>query len=149
MTASGIGLLFTYAGALGLLFQLPVTHATMRMSGFAIVLWSGATQAVAFVCLVLSPALPSLIAAVTLLALSQMLSGPLVQTIVSELAPRSRQATYQATFSVVSDLKDAAGPAIGTWLYALSAALPWASGAVISAAAALALAVAAHKHEKR
>jgi MFS transporter, DHA1 family, tetracycline resistance protein len=148
LTASGIGLLFTYAGVLGVVLQMPITEATGRMSGFAIVLASGAVQAAAFACLLVSPALPWLVAAVTLLALAGMLSGPLVQTIVAELAPRSGQATYQAAFGVVNDLKDAAGPAIGTWLYALSAALPWASGVVISLVAAFGLAAAARRHEK-
>jgi MFS family permease len=107
------------------------------------------TQAIAFACLFLSPALPSLVAAVTLLAFAEMLSGPLVQTIISELAPRAAQATYQAAFSVVFDLKDAAGPAIGTWLFALSAGLPWASGIAVSLAAALGLAAAARRYEKK
>jgi DHA1 family tetracycline resistance protein-like MFS transporter len=129
--------------------QMPITQATARMSGFSIVLWSGAAQAVAFACLLLSPALAFLVAAVTLLALAQMLSGPLVQAIISELAPRTAQATYQAAFGVVHDLKDAAGPAIGTWLYALSAGLPWASGVVVSIAASIGLAAAARKHEGR
>jgi MFS transporter, DHA1 family, tetracycline resistance protein len=149
LDASGIGWLFTYAGALGVVLQMPVTQASERMSAVAIVLWSGAIQAAAFGCLVVSPALPSLIATVTLLALSEMLSGPLVRTIIAELAPRAAQATYQATFGVVHDLKDAAGPAIGTWLFALAAGLPWASGVVISIAAALGLAVAARRHEER
>jgi MFS family permease len=147
LTAAGIGVLFTYQGALGVLFQLPVTEATERMSGFNIVLWSGITQALGFACLLVSPALPALVAAVTLLALSAMLARPLVQAIVTELAPRTAQAAYQAAFSVVSDLKDAAGPALGAWLFALSARLPWASGAVVSIAAALALAAAARRHE--
>jgi MFS family permease len=147
LTAAGIGVLFTYEGALGVLFQLPVTEATERLSGFKIVLWSGVTQALGFACLLVSPALPALVAAVTLLALSAMLARPLVQAIVTELAPRTAQATYQAAFSVVSDLKDAAGPALGAWLFALSARLPWASGAAVSIAAALALAVAARRHE--
>jgi MFS transporter, DHA1 family, tetracycline resistance protein len=149
LTASGIGLLFTYAGALGVMLQMPITQATGRMSGFSIVMWSGAVQALAFVCLLVSPALPFLVGAVTLVALAQMLSGPLVQTIVAELAPRNAQATYQAAFGVVNDLKDAAGPAIGTWFYTLSAALPWGSGALISIAASLGLAAAARRHEKR
>lgn len=148
LTASGIGLLFTYAGALGVLLQMPITQASERMGGFSIVLCSGAVQALAFACLFMSAGLPWLVAAVTLLALAQMLAGPLVQTIITELAPRSGQATYQAAFGVVNDLKDAAGPAIGTWLYALAAALPWASGAVISLAAALGLALAARRHDK-
>jgi len=148
LTASGIGLLFTYAGALGVVLQMPITHASERMTGSRIVLWSGAMQAAAFACLFLSPALPSLIAAITLLAVAQMLSAPLVQTIVTELAPRTAQATYQAAFGVVHDLKDAAGPAIGTWLFALAAALPWGIGALISIAASLGLAAVARRHEE-
>jgi MFS transporter, DHA1 family, tetracycline resistance protein len=149
LTASGIGLLFTYEGALGVVLQLPVTQATSRMSGFAIVLAGGVAQAIAFACLFVAPALPLLVAAVTLFAMSEMLSRPLVQAIITELAPRNAQATYQAAFSVVSDLRDAAGPAIGAWLYAIGAGLPWASGAVISIAAAFGLAAATHRHEKR
>jgi hypothetical protein len=76
-----------------------------------------------------------------------MLSGPLAQTIVSELAPRNAQATYQAAFSAVGDLKDTAGPAIGTYLFALSSTLLWGAGVLASLAAALALAVAARRHE--
>ena len=56
-------------------------------------------QAIAFTFLFVSPAVASLVAAVTLLALSQMLYGPLVQTVVAELAPKTAQATYQAAFS--------------------------------------------------
>jgi MFS family permease len=146
LTPSGIGLLFTYAGALGVVLQLPVTQATTRMSGFTIVLWGGAAEAVAFACLLVSPALAALVAAVTLFEFAQMLSRPLVQTIITELAPRGAQATYQAAFSVVSDLRDAAGPAVGTWLYAIAPALPWGSGVVISITAALALATATRRH---
>ncbi len=80
-------------------------------------------QATAFAFLFASPALVSLVAAVTLLALSQMFYGPLVQTVVSEFAPTNAQATYQAAFSVASDLRDAAGPAIGTWLFAIAAGI--------------------------
>jgi MFS family permease len=149
LTASGIGLLFAYAGGLGVVLQFPLTQASSRLSGFAIVLWSGLMQSVAFALLFASPALASLVAAVTLLALSQMLYGPLVQTVITELAPKAAQATYQAAFSVASDLRDAAGPAIGTWLFALGSGLPWASGAVISFVAALGLAAAARRHETK
>jgi MFS family permease len=147
LTPTGIGMLFAYAGVVGVIFQLPVTQASQRISGFATVLWSGAIEALAFVFLLPSPALPLLVAAITLATFARMLSGPLVQAIVSELAPRNAQATYQAAFSVVFDLKDAAGPAIGTWLYAMSTVLPWGTGIVASIAASLALAVAARRHE--
>jgi len=147
VSPTGIGLLFAYAGVIGVIFQLPVTQASQRISGFATVLWSGAIEALAFVFLLPVPSLPLLIAAITFASFARMLSGPLVQAIVSELAPRNSQATYQAAFSVVFDLKDAAGPAIGTWLYAMSTALPWGTGIMASIAASCALAVAARRHE--
>jgi DHA1 family tetracycline resistance protein-like MFS transporter len=62
LTASGIGLLFAYAGALGVVLQFPLTQATSRMSGFAIVLYSGVMQAAAFAFLFASPVLASLVA---------------------------------------------------------------------------------------
>lgn len=70
LTPSGIGLLFAFAGALGVIFQLPVTQASRRLSGFATVVWSGAIQALAFACLLPPPALPLLVLAITLLALT-------------------------------------------------------------------------------
>jgi MFS transporter, DHA1 family, tetracycline resistance protein len=147
LTPTGVGMLFAYSGLVGVIFQLPVTQASQRISGFATVLWSGAIEALAFVFLLPAPALPLLIAAITLATLARMLSGPLVQAIVSELAPRNAQATYQAAFSVVFDLKDAAGPAVGTWLYAISTALPWGTGIVASIVASGALAIATRRHE--
>jgi hypothetical protein len=147
LSPSGIGLLFAYAGALGVIFQLPVTRASRHMSGFATVVWSGAIQALAFGFLLPPPALPLLVTAITLLSFARMLSGPLTQAIVSELAPPQAQATYQAAFSVVFDLKDAAGPAIGTWLYAVATVLPWGTGIAASLVASFALAVATRRHE--
>jgi MFS family permease len=146
---AGIGLLFTYAGALCVLFQLPVTQAFARTSAFAVVAASGAALALAFASLLISPALPHLILAVSLLALSEMLSGPLVQTLVTALAPAGARATYMAALSAANDLKDTAGPAVGIALFAVAAALPWLAGLPIALAAAMALAVAARRHEAR
>ena len=57
VTASGIGLVFTYAGALGVVLQMPITQASERMGGFSIVLCSGAVQAMASACLLVSAGL--------------------------------------------------------------------------------------------
>jgi len=75
LTPTGIGMLFAYAGVIGVIFQLPVTQASQRISGFATVLWSGAIEALAFVFLLPTPALPLLIAAITLATFARMLSG--------------------------------------------------------------------------
>ena len=147
LSASGVGVLFAFAGALCTIFQLPVTHASARWSGFVIILLGGAAQVAAFACLVVSPAVPLLIGAMTLLAFADMLSGPLSQTVVAELAPSRAKATYMAAFSSVGDLKDTVGPAIGTYLYAVMSALPWGAGAIASLFAALVLATRIRRHE--
>jgi MFS family permease len=149
LTPSGVGLLFTYAGALGVLFQLPVTEASSRMSGSKIVLMAGAAQALAFACLLSSTALPLLVAAVSFLALSGMLVRPLTQVIVTELAPANARATYLAAFAAVGDFKDTIGPATGVYLYAVAATLPWLVGLPAAALATLALAAVARRHEGR
>ena len=149
LTPSGVGLLFTYAGALSTLFQLPVTHASSRASGFTVVLVSGIALALGFACLSVSPALPLLVAAVSLVALSDMAFGPLVQAIVTELAPGNAKATYMAAFAAMGDLKDAAGPAIGTYLFSITPRLPWFVGMPIAMIAAFGLAVATHRHETK
>ena len=52
-----------------------------------------------------------------------------------------------AAFAVIGDLKDAVGPAIGTYLYAIAATLPWLVGLPAAALAAVALAIATRRHE--
>jgi MFS family permease len=147
LSPSGVGLLFTYAGILGVCFQLPIVRATAGSSGFALVTASGLALATAFGFLSLSAGLPFLVAAISLLAFSEMLSGPLIQSLVNELAPRSARATYQAALSVVNDVRDTAGPAVGTWLYATAAALPWLTGMPVALAATVVLAWVVRRHE--
>ncbi len=108
---------------------------------------AGGAQAAAFACLLTAPALPLLVGAVTLLALSRMLVGPLTQPIVTELAPENARATHMAAFAVIGDLKDAVGPAVGVYLYATAAVLPWLVGLPAAALAAVALAIATRRHE--
>jgi len=52
-----------------------------------------------------------------------------------------------AAFSSINDLKDAAGPAIGTYLYAVMSILPWCAGVVATLIASIALVAPIRKHE--
>jgi DHA1 family tetracycline resistance protein-like MFS transporter len=147
LTPSGVGLLFAYAGVFGVCCQLPILHATARLAGSSLVLASGLLLTLAFGSLLTDMALPFLVVAVTWLASAQMLVGPLTQAFVNELAPERARATYMAALSVVNDLRDAAGPAVGTYLFALSASLPWVVGMPVTLGATAALAVAVRRHE--
>ena len=140
LAPTGVGLLFTYAALLGVVFQLPLTQASAGVPVRRLILASGAALALAFASLSISPLLPILVVAVSLLTLSQMLAGPVTQAMSSDLAPAHARATYMAAYSAVNDIRDAAGPAIGTGLYAAAASLPWLLGVPITLVATLLLA---------
>jgi MFS family permease len=147
LTPSGVGLLFTYAALLGVVVQLPLVRAVARVPACAIVTASGACLALAFASLLASPQASFLILGVTLIAIAQMLFSPLVQAVVAELAPVNARATYMAAFSATNDLKDAAGPAIGLYLFSIAAGLPWLVGLPVSLLSAVALALVVRRQE--
>ena len=115
--------------------------------GSSLMLTSGVVLTLAFGGLLASVMLPFLVLAVTLLACAQMLVGPLTQALVNELAPEHARATYMAALSVGNDMRDAAGPAPGTYLYAMSASLPWLVGMPLTLVASLALFLALRRQE--
>ena len=150
LTASGIGLLFAYAGALGVVLQFPLTRATSHMSGFAIVLCSGFMQAMAFAFLFVSPALVSLVAGGNVAGIianvvratgadgrfrvrPEERAGDIPGGLLGGVRSARRRRTRDRNLAVCES----------------AAGLPWASGGVISFVAALGLAVAARRHEKR
>lgn len=147
LTPSSVGLLFTYAALLGVIFQMPVLRGVEHLANASVILAGSLAAAVAFAALAFSPALPWLVLAVTAMVFSDMLSGPLTQTIATQLSPQKARATYMAAFSAAGDLKDAAGPALGTGLYAIAAGLPWLVGMPLALGAGLFLAVVARGHD--
>jgi predicted MFS family arabinose efflux permease len=147
LTPSAVGLLFTYAAAIGVIFQIPVLSRTKHLAGSVIVTVGSLALCLGFFALTISAQLPFLIIAVSCAAFSDMLSGPLTQTIATELSPVRARATYLAAFSAAGDLKDAAGPAIGTALYAVAGGLPWLVGVPLALGAGALLAAVARRHE--
>ena len=141
LTDSGIGLLFAYAGAVGVVLQLPITRYARGHKPLGVILAAGAAQTLAFL-LLLPLSLTLLVLAVTALSVARMLLGPLTSVLAVDLAPDHARATYQAAFGVTADLRDAAGPAVGTWLFSLSAVLPWVVAVPASLASALFLGLA-------
>jgi predicted MFS family arabinose efflux permease len=147
LTPSSVGLLFTYAAAIAVLFQVPVMRGSERLASSTIVVAGSLALAVAFAFLAMWPQLPFLVVAITCAVFSDMLSGPLTQTIATQLSPVKARATYLAAFSAAGDLKDAAGPAIGTSLYAVAMGLPWLVGIPLALTAGVFLASVAKRHE--
>lgn len=145
MSAASIGYLFAFGAGINTVGQLALTKLFARRSPLFITLSAGSALIAAFVLLLAYPHVVTLVMAVCLYSLSQMMTGPLIPTAVNKLAPARLRATYMAALSVVSDLQGSVGPATGTALFALSFALPWAVGIplVLLAVTGLGLALSA------
>jgi len=142
LTPSGVGALFAYAAALTVGLQMLVSRLIEARSALWLTVGAGLATMLAFALLAASPAMLTLIGAVSLCSIAQMLVGPLVPTAVNALAPPARRASYMAASSVAVDLKDSLGPSIGTALYALAPRLPWIAGIPLVAVASLGLGAA-------
>jgi MFS transporter, DHA1 family, tetracycline resistance protein len=142
LTPSGVGMLFAYAGALTICLQMLISRIGQHRSGLSLTIGAGGASVLGFALLIASPSMIAVIGAVSLCAIAQMLTGPLVPTAINALAPPERRATYMAASSVAIDLKDSLGPSIGTALYALAPRLPWIAGIPLVALASLGLGVA-------
>lgn len=145
MSAASIGYLFAFGAGINTIGQLALTKLFARRSPLFITLSAGSALITAFVLLLAYPHVVTLVMAVCLYSLSQMMTGPLIPTAVNKLAPARLRATYMAALSVVSDLQGSVGPATGTALFALSFTLPWAVGIplVLLAVTGLGLALSA------
>ena len=121
---------------------MPVLRVCRKAQGSRVAFASGGLLVLAFAALALLPGLAGPIVAATGLTGTGMLIEPLVQA----LAPAHARATYTAALGTVHDLKDAAGPALGTALLAVG--LPCLVGIVLVAPAAAALAVRLRSRER-
>lgn len=148
LTPSGVGTLFAFEAMLVVGLQMLMSRAVRERSALWLTVCAGASTVAAFTMLAASASIFSLICAISLCAITQMLVGPLVPTAVNALAPQTRRASYMAASSVAMDLKDSLGPSIGTALYALAPRLPWIVGIPLVALASLGLGAAIGRTRK-
>jgi MFS transporter, DHA1 family, tetracycline resistance protein len=137
LTSSGVGMLFAYAAALTVSLQMAVSRMVQARSAFWLTVGAGTTTLLALALLMISPSVLTLIGAVSLFSVGQMLTGPLLPTAINALAPQARRASYMAASSIPIDLKDSLGPSLGTALYAIAPRLPWIAGIPLVALASL------------
>jgi MFS family permease len=140
LTPSGVGSLFTYGALLVVVFQFPLTRMTRNASESTLIVASGVVLMGAFVALMLSSSVTTLIIAMTGFAFADMLFGPLIPAAVNAMAQDGNRATYMAAVSVANDIKDTLGPATGTALFAVGVHVPWVGGMAVAALAAWGLA---------
>jgi MFS family permease len=144
---SQVGWLFTNAAAVVAVLQIATAQRFARIGGEALAWWSALALAAAFATVLLLGGVAGLVIGMTLLAVNQMILGPLVPSTVNSLAPPHRRATYMAAASVVGDLKDTVGPVVGTLVYGLSPQLPWSLGIPLALVAGFALARRMRVHD--
>lgn len=137
LSASAVGLLFSYAACLTVVLQVPLSAVAVRHPAARQIALAGGLLMAAFTILAMSAGLVALAVAVTLHAVAEMLTGPLIPVAVDRLAVPRRRTAYMAAASTAADLRDSLGPFTGTALYAAAPLLPWVMGVPLAAVAAL------------
>jgi MFS family permease len=142
---STFAIMIALSAAVSVVFQIPITRFTKGRPVSLLLATGAGVQAVGLLLLTAaSLSLVVVIAAVVLIAFGEMIYGPNLSALVSEIAPRGRSVTYQAAISTTADIGMAAGPASGLALSAgIGARLMWVLALPLGFAAAAATAAAA------
>ncbi|MER6391604.1 MFS transporter [Streptomyces sp. NPDC001523] len=128
------------------LFQIPVSRWTRRRDIGRMLFLGAALQGVGLAGFAAAGlgGYPVLVAAVLVVSLGMMISGPTTSAFITRYAPPGRSATYQAALSTTQDIGAAIGPTSGLALGRIGApALVWISALPLGLLAGLATARAA------
>ena len=117
LAESRIGGLIAINTAMIVIIQMPLTHATDRLSRTRITALGALLLGIGFGLTPLSNHLGYLASVVALWTFGEMLTLPVLTTLVSLRAPEGGQGRYQGLFSMSYSLGVIVGPAIGTRLY--------------------------------
>ncbi|MFE2528003.1 MFS transporter [Streptomyces sp. NPDC059382] len=129
-----------------ILFQIPVSRWTRRRDIGRMLFLGAALQGVGLAGFAAAGlgGYPVLVAAVLVVSLGMMISGPTTSAFITRYAPPGRSATYQAALSTTQDIGAAIGPTSGLALGRIGApALVWISALPLGLLAGLATARAA------
>jgi Major Facilitator Superfamily len=130
------GMLYTLNTLLAAAAQAPVTLVTRRIPHRHVLRGAAATWAVAFGLLWAAAMLPRgdragvLAAAITIFTLAEILQGPVINTLVTELAPAGNPGAHLSIFQLSWSVGQTIAPALLLGL--LSAGTPWLWATTIS-----------------
>jgi MFS family permease len=148
---SSFSIMLAFSAAITVVFQIPVTRLTRGRPAWALLATGAIVQSLGLAVLTAaSLSLAVVIFAVVLIAFGQMLYAPNLNALVSAIAPRGREVTYQAAISTTNDIGMAAGPASGLALSAsIGARLMWVLALPLGLLAGAATARAAGRRHDR
>ncbi|MCL4384594.1 MFS transporter [Patescibacteria group bacterium] len=133
LDAAANGFLFAYLGIVGILLQLFFLKKILSwLSENQIIVFSLVGMALSLVLIAYSSTIFILILAVTILAVSNNLSGPVLAGLISKLTPDTEQGNIMGTSQSVGSLARLIGPITGTFFYsALGIRSPYLIAAVV------------------
>jgi MFS family permease len=139
LTESKIGGLIAVNTGLIVLLQMPLVHGTAHLSRTRLTAAGALLLGVGFAMTPYGAALPYLAFTVVVWTFGEMLTLPLLTTLVSLRAPAAAQGRYQGLFTMSYSLGVTLGPTLGTWTYtAVGGHALWAgvggTGALVAAA---------------
>lgn len=106
------------AGAWGIiLFQLLVNRLTKRLSAERAIVIGFFIASVGWILPALTPSIPSILAAIVLFSIGEMIQAPRYYEYISRIAPKNQIGMYQGFAFLPIAIAYAFGGVIGTWMY--------------------------------
>jgi MFS family permease len=137
LSTDAYGFLASLNGAICLLLELPVAAVTARMTAWLPMALGALLIGLGFGAIGVAPTLFALAVTVLIWTLGEIISSPVSQAFVADLAPAGLQGRYQAAFGSTHAVGLVLAPALGPALFAWNRPALWTACAVLGTLAAL------------
>jgi MFS family permease len=130
------GLLIAWNGLLVMLLELPLTSLTLRFDGRRVIALGHVLIGLGFGLNAWADQIPTLLVAMTIFTLGEMISAPTTSAFVAHLAPERVRGRYMGALALAWNASAIAGPQLGFRLFALDPRFVWFGSAVLGLTAA-------------
>ncbi len=118
LTVKDIGYIFAFLGLIGVIIQIFfLKRITLWFTEKKAIVIAVVLMALSLILLAFANSMPMLYVAVSLLAMGNSISGPILSGIISKLTPDDEQGNIMGTSQSVGSLARLMGPLVGTSIY--------------------------------
>ncbi len=130
------GLLLAWNGALVVFTELPLTSLTLRFDSRRVMALGHVLVGIGFGLNAWATSIPTLVLAMTIFTVGEMISAPTTSAFVARLAPERLRGRYMGVLALAWNCASIVGPQFGFRLFALDPRYAWFGCAALGLAAA-------------
>ncbi|HWQ91921.1 MAG TPA: MFS transporter [Clostridia bacterium] len=131
------GLVVSLNGLLVVLGELPMTTITKRFPARRVMALGFVLIGIGFASNAFTRTIPLLVLTVILFTIGEMISMPVANAYVADLAPEHQRGLYMGTYGLIWSVAFICGPSIGMFLFSINPMLLWPACGVLGLLAAI------------